>query len=95
MYEFEPGVAYCFTPCFKGVKSFVAVAVERCPNQRGVEFVVPNDLIIGDPIVLDGREIIKVEVGGQKYCASAALPLDMSAAFALLDQVRSSRERRV
>ena len=95
MYEFEPGVAYRFTPCMDGLKSFVAVAAERHAGRGGVEFVVPLNLIKGVPMVLDGREILKVNVDGRDYCASAAAPLDVAAAFDLLEQIRDARARRV
>ena len=95
MYEFEPGVAYRFTPCMDGLKSFVAVAAERHAGRGGVEFVVPLNLIKGVPMVMDGREILKVNVDGRDYCASAAVPLDVSAAFDLLEQIRDARARRV
>ena len=94
MYQFEPGVAYRFTPCMDGMKSFVAVAAERHAGRSGVEFVVPFNLINGVPMVMDGREIIKVNVDGRDYCASAAAPLDVSAAFDLLEQIRDARARR-
>lgn len=95
MYEFEPGVAYRFTPCMDGLKSFVAVAAERHAGRGGVEFVVPLNLIKGVPMVMDGREILKVNVDGRDYCASAAAPLDVAAAFDLLEQIRDARARRV
>lgn len=94
MYEFEPGLAYRFTPCIDGMKSFVAVAAERHAGRRGVEFVLPLNLIKGVPMVMDGREVIKVNVDGRDYCASAAAPLDVSAAFDLLEQIRDARARR-
>ena len=94
MYEFEPGVAYRFTPCMDGLKSFVAVAADRHDDRRGVEFVVPLNLIRGVPMVMDGREILKVNVDGRDYCASAAVPLDVSAAFDLLKQVKEARAGR-
>ena len=38
MYEFEPGVAYRFTPCMDGLKSFVAVECgEAMPNEGIVD----------------------------------------------------------
>ena len=95
MYEFEPGVAYQFTPCMDGLKSFVAVAAERHAGRGGVEFVVPLNLIKGVPTVMDGREFLKVNVDGRDYCASAAVPLDVSAAFDLLEQIKDARARRV
>ena len=95
MYEFEPGVAYRFTPCMDGMKSFVAVAAERHAGRRGVEIVLPLNLIKGVPLVMDGREILKVKVDGRDYCASAAAPLDVSAAFDLLEQIKDARARRV
>lgn len=95
MYEFEPGVAYRFTPCMDGLKSFVAVAAERHADRRGVEFVVPLNLIRGVPMVMDGREFLKVKVDGRDYCASAAAPLDVSAAFDLLEQIKDARAKRV
>lgn len=95
MCEFEPGVAYRFTPCLRGLQSFVAVAAERHADRRGVEFVVPLNLIQGVPMVMDGREVLKVNVYGHDYCASAAAPLDVSAAFDLLEQIKDARTRRV
>lgn len=95
MYEFEPGVAYRFTPCMDGLESFVAVAAERHAGRGGVEFVVPLNLIKGVPMVMDGREILKVNVDGRDYFASAAAPLDVSAAFDLLEQIKDARARRV
>ena len=94
MYEFEPGVAYRFTPCMDGLKSFVALAADRHAGRGGVDFVVPLNLINGVPMVMDGREILKVNVDGSDYCASAAAPLDVSAAFDLLEQIRDARARR-
>ena len=94
MYQFEPGVAYRFKPCMEGVKSFVAVAAARSDDRRGVEFVIPLNLISGMPTVLDGREFLKVNVDGIDYCASAAAPLDVAAAFDLLEQIKSARIKR-
>lgn len=95
MYSFEPGVAYRFTPCMDGLKSFVAVAAERNEGRDEIEFVVPLNLIQGVPMVMDGREMLKVEVDGRDYCASAAAPLDVAAAFDLLEQIKDARARRV
>ena len=95
MYEFEPGVAYRFTPCMEGVKSFVAVAAERHAGRDEVEFVVPLNLISGFPMVMDGREILKVNVEGHEYCARAAVPLDVSAAFDLLEKIKDARAKMV
>lgn len=90
MYRFEAGMAYQFTACVRGGRddSFLAVATDRSDARIGVEFLVPRDLISGEPWVLDGREFVKVNVGGREYCASAAAPFDVGASFALLDQIR-------
>ena len=94
MYRFEPGAAYRFVPCLTGRYSFVAIASERKVDRRGVEFVMPNNIIRGFPAVMDGREMVRVQVDGLDYCASAAAPLVLSATYDLLEQFVSARTRR-
>lgn len=87
---FKPGAAYKFTACIRGGRddAFVAVAAERLPGDGTVSFVVPRDLIQAEPWVLEDREFVKVDVDGREYCASAAAPLDLTAAKMVLAQVR-------
>ena len=93
MYTFDNGVAYRFNACIKGKRgnSFIAVVAERSSRTSCVSFVMPHEIIAERPEVFDGREVIKVNVDGRDYTASAALPLDITASVELLDQMKSAR----
>lgn len=85
--KFENGRAYSFKACLQGGGSFLGVMA--CREDDGVvAFVKAKDLIVGRPIVMEGREIVFVNApDGQRYMASAACVSGVDAALKVLEEV--------
>lgn len=87
--KFEAGKAYVFKSCLEGAGSFVGVAAIR-EEDGSMTFVKPADLLNGQPVVIEGREVVFVDAAdGLRYMASASC--EVSGAVQVLEEIRKSQ----